>query len=67
MNTTIDYEMWVFSNLLTIYDQDFRNEDYDLAWGILHDVYKEFHNSAYNVDSKSAIDCMHEFLINKYN
>jgi hypothetical protein len=63
----IDYEQWVFSNLLNLYDEDFRVEEYDLAWEQLHNLYEEFLSSKFNVDTKSAIDCMHEFLNNKYN
>ena len=66
MNTTIDYEMWVFSDLMRYYNDDWKDEDYDVLWEELFPLYKEFHNSAFNVDSKSAIQCMGEFLTNKF-
>ena len=66
MNPTIDYEMWVFSDLMRYYNYDWKDEDYEVLWGELFPLYEEFHNSAYNVDSKSAIQCMGEFLTNKF-
>jgi hypothetical protein len=66
MNTKIDYEMWMFSDLMRCYNEEWKDEDYDVIWEELFPLYEEFENSKYDVDSKSAIDCMHDFLTNKY-
>jgi hypothetical protein len=62
----IDYEMWVFSDLMRHYNDDWKNEDYDVIWEQLFTLYEEFENSKFNVDSKSAIQCMGEFLTDKF-
>ena len=66
MEQKIDYEMWMFSDLMRCYNEEWKDEDYDVIWEELFPLYEEFEISAYNVGSKSAIDCMHDFLINKY-
>jgi hypothetical protein len=63
---TIDYEMWVFSDLMRYYNDDWKDEDYDVIWENLFPLYKEFYNGPFNVDSKSAIQCMGEFLTDKF-
>jgi hypothetical protein len=63
---TIDYEMWIFSDLMRYYNDDWKDEDYDVIWENLFSLYKEFYNGPFNVDSKSVIQCMGEFLTDKF-
>jgi len=41
MVATIDYSMYLYSNLLKLYDEDFKELEYDTQFKVLPDLYNE--------------------------
>ena len=62
----MDYDMYLFSNLIKFYDEDFDELPYDEQYDDLPILYADFENSKFNVDTKSAYDCMTEYFQEKY-
>jgi len=62
----MDYDMYLFSNLVKFYDKDFAELPYDEQWDNLPSLYEEYDKSKFNVDTKGAYECMIEFLEEKY-
>jgi hypothetical protein len=62
----MDYDMYLFSNLIKFYDAEFEELPYDEQWDTLPSLYEEYDNSKFNVDTKGAYECMIEFLEEKY-
>jgi len=63
----MDYDLYLFSCLIKFYDADFEEEPYDFQYDVLPTLYEDFENSRFNVDTKSAYDCMTEYLKDKYS
>ena len=42
------------------------SEDLDICWYNAVKFYKEFVESPYNSDSKSELDCINDFMVNKF-
>ena len=58
----MDYDMYLFSCLLKLYDKDFDEQPYDYQYDILPEKYAEFEQSLFNDTNKSAYDCMINFF-----
>jgi hypothetical protein len=58
----MDYDMYLFSCLLKNFDKTFDDQPYDWQYDVLPELYKEFEDSQFNIDTKSAYDCMVDFL-----
>ena len=63
----MNYDLYLFSCLIKFYDADFDEESYDFQYDILPTLYEGFEKSRFNVDTKSAYDCMTEYLTEKYS
>lgn len=63
----MNYDLYLFSCLIKFYDTDFDEESYDYQYDVLPTLYEGFENSRFNVDTKSAYDCMTEYLKDKYS
>jgi hypothetical protein len=62
----MNYDVYLFSNLIKLFDSEFEELPYDEQYGNLPTLYEDFENSKFNVDTKSAYDCMIEYLKEKY-
>lgn len=62
----MDYDMYLFSNLIKLFDEEFEQLPYDEQYDDLPTLYADFENSKFNVDTKSAYDCMVEYFQDKY-
>lgn len=62
----MDYDLYLFSNLLKFYDKDFDEKPYDEQFDILPNLFEGFENSKFNIDTKSCYDCIEEYLKDKY-
>jgi len=68
MVATIDYSMYLYSNLLKLYDEDFKELEYDTQFKVLPDLYNEFKRSDFNhPDGGSEYECIINWLENQYN
>ena len=63
----MNYDLYLFSCLIKFYDADFDEESYDYQYDVLPTLYEVFENSRFNVDTKSAYDCMTEYLKDKFS
>ena len=62
----MNYDVYLFSNLIKLFDSEFEELPYDEQYDDLPTLYEDFENSKFNVDTKSAYDCMIEYLKEKY-
>ena len=62
----MDYDVYLFSNLIKLFDKEFEELPYDEQYDDLPTLYADFENSKFNVDTKSAYDCMVEYFQDKY-
>ena len=60
------YQIYLFLQLLLMYDKPFRMLPYDLQFEEGCEMLKKFEASKFNTDDKSEYDCMIEFLKDKY-
>jgi hypothetical protein len=63
---TINYNIYLFSNLVKLYDDKFANEPYDIQFELLELMYNDFFNSKFNSDSLGEYQCIINYLKNKY-
>ena len=62
----MDYDLYLFSCLIKLYDTEFEEEAYDYQYDILPKLYEEFENSRFNIDTKSTYECIIAYLNYKY-
>ena len=62
----MDYDMYLFSNLIKHYDTEFEQLPYDEQYDDLPTLYADYDNSKFNVDTKGAYECMINYLQEKY-
>lgn len=62
----MNYNEYLFSCLLKIYDKGFEQMEYDLQYERIAQRYLAFTQSKFNVDTKSEYECMIEYLSSKY-
>jgi hypothetical protein len=63
----MQYEVYLFSNLLKLFDFDFDELSYDYQYDEAFVKYEEFDNSEFNVGEKPLYECMVNYLRHKYN
>jgi hypothetical protein len=63
----MNYSQFLFSQLLSLYDEDFSNLAYDIQYGEAMVLHQEFEKSNFNVDILSEYDCIINYLNNSYN
>lgn len=63
----MDYNLYLFSNLVKLFDKDFDELPYDEQYNKLPIMYDEFHDSKFNVYNKSEYDCIIDYLTDKYS
>ena len=62
----MDYNEYLFSCLLKIYDKEFEQMEYDLQYERIAQRYIGFTQSKFDVDTKSEYECIVEYLEDKY-
>lgn len=62
----MDYDMYLFSCLLKLFDKDFDKQVYDQQYHLLSEKYTEFEQSIFNDVNKSTYECIINFLKNKF-
>jgi DNA-binding transcriptional regulator GbsR (MarR family) len=62
----MNYDVYLFSNLIKLFNAEFEELPYDEQWDNLPSLYEEYDKSKFNVDTKGAYECMIEFLEEKY-
>ena len=62
----MDYDMYLFSNLIKLFDEEFEQLPYDEQYDKLPTLYEDYENSKFNVDTKGAYECMIDYLEEKY-
>lgn len=60
------YSFYLFAELIKLYDEDIVNMEYDLQFHYILELYDEYEQSKYNVDTKGEYECILNFLDNKY-
>lgn len=58
----MNYPEFIFSQLLCVYDDAFRNLPYDEQYSNAMRLHQDFMNSTYRLASKSDYDCMCDYL-----
>jgi len=62
----MNYNEYLFSCLLKIYDKEFAELEYDLQYEKLAQRYLGFTQSRFNVDTKGEYECIIDYLKDKY-
>ena len=62
----MNYNEYLFSCLLKIYDKEFNQMEYDLQFEEAPLRYADFEKSSFNVDTKGEYECILDYLKNKY-
>ena len=62
----MNYNEYLFSCLLKIYDKEFEQMEYDLQYERIAQRYLGFTQSKFNVDTKGEYECIIEYLEDKY-
>lgn len=62
----IDYDKYLFAQLLCAYDQNFAELPYDEQWDLIPQFWKDFEKSEYNDREVNLYDCIVEYLNNEY-
>ena len=62
----MNYNEYLFSCLLKIYDKEFNQMEYDLQFDEAPLRYADFLKSSFNVDTKGEYDCIIDYLKDKY-
>jgi hypothetical protein len=63
---TINYNLYLYSNLLKLYDAGFNALEYDIQFELLPTLYKTFEDSIYNDPNKGEYECITNYLTNQY-
>jgi hypothetical protein len=62
----MNYSLFLFYNLIKLYDAKFEQLEYDLQFEQLPSLYTDFALSSFNDSRKGEYDCIIEYLKNKY-
>lgn len=58
----MDYELYLFSCLLKLYNKEFEQKPYDEQFKLIPKLYKEFEDSEYNESKKSTYEAILNYL-----
>jgi len=62
----INYNLYLFSCLLKLYDKEFNELEYDRQFEQLDQLYDDFFKTDFNVGDKSEYECILAYLKDKY-
>ena len=62
----MNYNQYLYSCLLKLYDKGFEELEYDLQFELLPTLYEAFEESVYNDPNEGEYSCMINYLTNKY-
>jgi hypothetical protein len=63
----IDYDIYLFSNLVKFYDQDFEALPYDEQFDLLPSMYAKFEQSEHNTEVFGLYECLILYFNDKNN
>jgi len=63
----MNYNIYLFSCLLKLFDNEFEQLEYDLQYEAAVKGYLKFANSSFNDVNKSEYDCIVNYLKNEYD
>jgi len=63
----MNYDLYLFSNLLKFYDAQFEAKPYDEQYDLLPSLIVDFENSEFSRNDINLYDCMDNYLKNKYS
>ena len=55
------YEIYLFSNLIKLYDKNFELKPYDVQFDLLPQYYKHFELSEFNTNDKGLYECILDY------
>ena len=62
----MNYNQYLYSCLLKLYDKNFAELEYDLQFELLPTLYKSFEESTFNDPNKGEYECIINYLTNQY-
>lgn len=62
----MNYQQYLFSCLLKLYDKEFEQLEYDKQWDEISWRYLNFLGSEFDISTKSEYDCIIDYLKDKY-
>ena len=62
----MNYSLYLFSNLIKLFDSNFEKLEYDLQFSELPERYKAFEDSSFNDEKKGEYDCIIAYLKDEY-
>ena len=62
----MDYNLYLFSNLVKLYDKEFEELPYDEQFDRLPTMYDDFSDSKFNLYNNSEYDCIINYLKDKH-
>ena len=63
----MDYNLYLFSNLVKFYDKKFDELPYDLQFDLLPSMYEDYMCTIFSLQDKSEYDCIIDYLKDKYS
>lgn len=63
----MNYDQYLFSQLLILYNPDFAVMEYDLQYYEALEMYEDFERSEFNEDFRGLYMCIINYLENKYS
>jgi hypothetical protein len=58
----MEYQEYLFAQLLSIYDEEFKEMPYDDQYELVPQLYEDFFNSKFNDTLKGEYDCIVNYL-----
>jgi len=59
---TMDYNVYLFSCLVKLYDKSFASQPYDIQFDVIHGYYHQFELSEFNTEDKGLYECIIDYL-----
>ena len=64
---TMNYNLYLFSNLVKFYDIEFDDLPYDEQYALLPGMYRQFEKSVYNKEESDLYECIMRYLNHTYS
>lgn len=61
-----NYELYLFSCLVKLYDKNFDLQPYDVQFDVLPFYYHHFELSEFNVEDKGLYECINDYLKHQF-
>ena len=61
----MEYSLFIFHDMFRLNDREYAELEYDKQFTALHEEFRKFTFSKYNVDTKSELDCIDDYFHNR--